>query len=196
MALKKRKGLLNKARKKNSWFAVAFLLVVFASLVFFFVILFSYLFPLPQSKDGKKATETISAVLFFPDENEEFLLTEKRKIPKRSSSEAQALEIVKELIDGPRSGGVRSFPDGAAVQSVKIKDGVAMVSFDEELIKKHPGGTTAEMMTVFSLVNSLVKNDVKIKQVRIVVNGKPIETIKGHIDATAPFSYQEMSAGR
>jgi spore germination protein GerM len=66
--------------------------------------------------------------------------------------------------------------------------GVAVVNFNKALSKDHPGGSSAEIMTTYSIVNSLTLNFPKIKQIQILVEGKPIETIAGHLSLKQPIS--------
>jgi spore germination protein GerM len=65
---------------------------------------------------------------------------------------------------------------------------VAKVNFSLALSKDHPGGSSAEMMTVYSIVNSLALNFPQIKRVQILIDGKSIETITGHLSLRQPIS--------
>ena len=58
---------------------------------------------------------------------------------------------------------------------------MARVNFNSALTTEHPGGSSAEMMTVYSIVNTLSLNFPRIKRVQILIDGKPIETIAGHL---------------
>jgi len=64
---------------------------------------------------------------------------------------------------------------------------VAKVNFDPVLSKEHPGGSSAEMMTVYSVVNSLTINFPTIKRVQFLVEGRQIETIAGHLSLKQPI---------
>jgi spore germination protein GerM len=65
---------------------------------------------------------------------------------------------------------------------------VAKVNFNKALSKDHPGGSSGEMMTVYSIVNSLTLNFPQIKRVQILIEGKAIETIAGHLSLKQPVS--------
>jgi spore germination protein GerM len=65
---------------------------------------------------------------------------------------------------------------------------VAKVNFNPALSKDHPGGSSAEMMTVYSIVNSLSLNFPQIKRVQFLIDGKPIATIVGHLSLEQPVS--------
>ncbi|MEA3471158.1 MAG: GerMN domain-containing protein, partial [Thermodesulfobacteriota bacterium] len=96
--------------------------------------------------------------------------------------------LVMTLIGGSNTGLVETFPKGTKVEDVKIKNGVTFVSFSRTLVNLHPGGSASEMMTIYSLTNTITRNMPQIKSVKILVEGKEIETIKGHIDARNPFT--------
>ena len=49
------------------------------------------------------------------------------------------------------------------------------------------GGSEAELITVYSVVNSLTVNFPAIKRVQILVEDKPRPTLWGHVDLTRPL---------
>jgi hypothetical protein len=194
MATKKqRKAAALKAKKKKHnlrlFILSIIILVGVGFLVFLFISLFEYIYP-PMTGKGTVAQkkEKYKVQLYFSDSNERFLIPEDRYIPKEKSVEEQVKELVKALTKGSNTGLIATFPESAKVKDVKVKDdGTAYISFTRELIDLHPGGSASEMMTIYSLTNTITLNVPKIKSVRILVEGKKIETIKGHIDARNPF---------
>jgi len=172
--------------KKSVLFLVITALVGF--LVFFFLTLFDYVYP-PVDGQGKvaKKKDKQEVTVYFSDANERFLVPEKRYVPKEEKPSDQARELVKVLLDGSRTGFVNTFPEKVEVTNVKIDDGTAYVSFNKNLMKNHPGGSASEMATIYSLTNTLTKNIPTIKKVKIMVAGKEIESIKGHIDTRQAF---------
>jgi len=165
----------------------------FGFLVFFFVSVFSVLFPPIDKESGKRVTkERTDVVLFFSDENELFLVPEKRHISKEKNIPDQAKEIVKALIDGSKLGNVNTFPENVQVKDVKIDaDQTAYVNFDDDFLKNHPGGTTREIATIYSLSTSLIHNIPSIQRVKILVEEKDIPSIKGHVSTQAAFAMEK-----
>ncbi|MDA8125865.1 MAG: GerMN domain-containing protein [Deltaproteobacteria bacterium] len=180
-----------KTRKKRRLLLLATIVVVcVVFLAIFFITLFDYLYP-PAA--GRKATaqkrERQEVTLFFSDANERFLVPEKRFVPKEKEPEAQAQEIVKALLVGSKTGLVNTFPDKGELQDVKLEgEGTALVNFRESLVVNHPGGSTAEMATVYSLTNTLTTNLPTIKRVKILIDGKERQSLKGHIGLRQPFT--------
>jgi hypothetical protein len=177
-----------KKKKKRMRKSFLFLIVlsIIAFLILFFVILFEYVFP--PTKGGVAKKEKQEVLLYFADANERFLVAEKRYVPKEENMESQAKEIVKALLDGSKTKLVNTFPEKVSVESVRIDDkSTAHVSFDKTLIQSHPGSSASEMITIYSLTNTLTRNVIGIKRVKLLVDGKEVESIKGHINARQPF---------
>lgn len=121
-------------------------------------------------------------VLYFSDQKGEYLIGEKRKIIKKGGPAEDAIEVIDELIKGPRGKLVPTLPHRTKCINLKIDErGIAAVNFNKVLSKEHPGGSSAEILTVYSIVNSLAQNFPQVKQVQILIDGKPVETIAGHL---------------
>ena len=194
MATKKqRKTREVKAKKKRKntrvFFLSLILMIIAGFLVFFFLSLFDYVYPPTTGKDmTAQKREKQKVQLYFSDSNERFLTPEVRYIPKKKSINGKAEELVKALLEGPKTGLIKTFPGETKFQSVKItKDGTAYVSFGKNLIELHPGGSTSEITTIYSLTNTLSLNIPDIKRVKLLIDGKELETITGHIDTRHPF---------
>jgi spore germination protein GerM len=133
--------------------------------------------------------EKKQVLLYFSDREGEYLIGEKRDILKKNVIKEQAKETILELINGPRGKLIRTIPPRTKLLTLQIDEaGVAKVNFSPALSKDHPGGSSAEMMTVYSIVNSLSLNFPQIKRVQILIDGKPIETITGHLSLRRPIS--------
>ncbi len=138
--------------------------------------------------------EENEVALYFagPTNFDDDLMPEVREIPDlgaESNPDSRASRVVQELIKGPARGSVLcpTLPRGTCLKSVKIVDNVAYVDFSEELMENHWGGSRAEELTVYSIVNTLT--DVPgIKEVQILIEGLVSSTIAGHIILDEPLS--------
>jgi spore germination protein GerM len=127
--------------------------------------------------------------LYFSDGEGEYLIGENRKIVKKKQVGEEAKETIIELIHGPKGRLIPTLPTRTRLLTLQIDDtGVAKVNFSPALSNDHPGGSSAEMMTVYSIVNSLAVNFSQIKRVQILIDGKPIETLRGHLSLRKPVS--------
>jgi spore germination protein GerM len=77
-------------------------------------------------------------------------------------------------------------PKGTKVLNISVKNNIAYVDFSDELRKNHPGGSLGEMLTVYSIVDTLTEFP-EIKKVQILISGAVVETLVGHIDLTSPL---------
>jgi len=186
---RKAKALKAKKRRQNRNLFILSLIVLVGVgfLVFLFISLFEYIYPPATGESERVKKEKYKVELYFSDSNERFLVPEDRYIWKEKKREDQVKELVRTLIGGSTTGLVGTFPEGTKVEDVTIKDKSAYVSFNRTLVDLHPGGSASEMMTIYSLTNTVTRNIPQLTSVKILVEGKEIETIKGHIDARSPF---------
>lgn len=185
---KQKKTAEQKAKKKKK--TIKFAMLVGSALlgvaIAAFLIL-TYSGPLTSTSSGEK--EKIKAELYFSDSNERFLSPESRFILKGKSQPDQVTELVNALIEGPKTGLVRTIPEKTKLINARVDTaGTATVNFDNSFLAEHPGGSSSEIATIYSLTNSICRNIPDIKKVKILVEGKEMETLKGHIDARFPFS--------
>ena len=143
----------------------------------------------PLTKRRSALPERKEVLLYFSDNEGEYLVGEKRKILRKSAVQDEAKEMIIELIKGPNGKLIRTLPPRTELLTLEISDaGVARVSFTPALSKDHPGGSSAEIMTVYSIVNSLSVNFPQIRRVQILIDGKRIATIVGHLSLEQPVS--------
>jgi len=190
MAQKRKKKSQRKSRGKSGVEKFFFFLILIG-----LGLLMVYLFRQEISNALKPWLEKKSVVrekkvitLYFSEPEGEYLVGEKREISKKDEVEEEAREAIIELIKGPKSTLMATLPSRTKLLTLQIDEGgVAKVNFDPVLSKEHPGGSSAEMMTVYSVVNSLTMNFPTIKRVQFLVEGKQIETIAGHLSLKQPI---------
>jgi len=143
----------------------------------------------PLFERGSISLERKEVLVYFSDPDGEYLIAQKRPILKKNEVKEEAKETILELIKGPKGKLIPTLPPRTKLLTLQINDaGVAKVNFNPALSKDHPGGSSAEMMTVYSIVNSLALNFPQIKRVQILIDGKSIETITGHLSLRQPIS--------
>jgi hypothetical protein len=133
--------------------------------------------------DPKSSGGTIGIKLYVLGGSGQRLETVDDEIPLGASLQRQAKEVVELLV-----GRSASFPRGVELREVFItSQGVAYVDFSSELVQNHPGGSSAEELTVYSLSNTLIANFPAIKTVKILVEGREIPSLAGHLDLTISY---------
>ena len=198
-----------KPKKKKNNLKIIFTLVVFVLIIVFSYIIFNkFIVPawekykgkpvvteeVPYKEEEKKEVqplpteEMVEVTLYFSDSQAMYLVPEKRKIPQTSSLARQA---VIELIKGPENSDLYStIPEGTQINEIYIADDIAYIDLSEEIFKNHPGGSSGELMTVYSIVNTLTEIP-PIKGVQILVGGNERKSLVGHIDISMPLLRDE-----
>jgi germination protein M len=134
------------------------------------------------------AEEMAEVNLYFSDSQAMYLVPEKRKISQIPSLARQA---VIELIKGPESSDLYpAIPQGTKINEVYIADDIVYIDLSKEIFENHPGGSSGELMTVYSIVNTLTEIP-PIKGVQILVEGNEMESLVGHIDISMPLLRDE-----
>ncbi len=134
--------------------------------------------------------ETAEVVLYFA--NEEYVQTGneslEKLVPENITIEigTSTLEeaIVKELLAGPKSEGVRSvIPQSANLLGVEVKDGTAFVNFAREGMN---GGSLQETFTINQIVASLTNLE-NVDRVQFLIDNEVGDSLMGHYDISKPF---------
>jgi spore germination protein GerM len=144
--------------------------------------------PMETDLSGEKEVETKEMALFFISEEDALLRKEEREITLGSTLEHQIGCLVEELILGSEQGLLSPFPNETKIRGIYLtQKGVVYIDFSSEFQTAHPSGSSAEVSSIFSVVNSVTYNFKSIEKVFILVNGTEQETLAGHIDLRRPF---------
>jgi Sporulation and spore germination len=127
--------------------------------------------------------------LYFPGANGR-LVTESREIEGSVEPSTLAARIVEALLEGPRNEpSYRPFPEDVSLGEVYFSsDGTAYVDLRSTASPSPPfEGTTVELLTLYSLVNSVVGNVPGARSLVVLWNGRQPRTFGGHIDTSRPL---------
>jgi len=92
------------------------------------------------------------------------------------------------LVQGPQNPDLWAvLPPATKVKSVSVHDRIAQVDFSDEIVKQSPGGSSREILAVGAIVNTLTEFP-GVEQVQILVEGKKVDTLYGHLDVYDPMS--------
>ncbi|HIT85188.1 MAG TPA: GerMN domain-containing protein [Candidatus Ornithomonoglobus intestinigallinarum] len=125
--------------------------------------------------------------LYFTDAQILKLLPVRVMIPELTPEE-QAKLVIKALIEGDDDNLKirRTIPDIRGCMSVKVKGEIAYVDIKRKMIENHSEGRDIELLTVYSIVNSLAS--VKgITNVRFTIEGEVSEDFMGYLDMRETF---------
>ena len=147
----------------------------------------SFFSPSPASAANAEGRK-IKAHLFYVTGDGTHLTSIERDVAYGDSPLEQAREIVAAQITAVPEPLVSAVPDGTTLRAIFITDrGDAYVDLSGTIVSGHPGGVTNELLTVYSIVNALTTNLPAVTAVQILVDGKEVETLAGHIDLRRPL---------
>jgi len=139
--------------------------------------------PAAPAPPGRK----IKARLFYVAEDGLRLTSVERDVAYGESADEQAREIVAAQIAPVVEPLVSAIPPGTTLRAVFItKSGDAYVDLSREA-RVGPGGTVDELLTVYTIVNALTVNLPAVTAVQVLVDGKEVDTLSGHVDLRRPL---------
>ncbi len=119
-------------------------------------------------------TDESDITLYFSDMNAEYLVREVRRV-RVPRGESMEKVVVSELIKGPKNAnGGRTVPAETKIRSVETKDKVCFVNLSAEFVSKNNVGSSAEQLTIYSIVNSLTELS-NVDKVQFLIEGEKKE---------------------
>lgn len=149
--------------------------------------------PAPPDTAAAKAGTTaavrkITATLYFIGDDGMALAAAQREVPFGATVAEQARAIIEAQL-AAAAPLVSAIPAETRLRDIYVTErGDAFIDLSGELIAKHPGGSLLEIFTVYTLVNALTVNLPAVTRVQILVDGKEIDTLAGHVDLRHPLS--------
>ena len=141
--------------------------------------------PAPPAPPGRK----IKALLFYVGDEGTRLTSIERDVAYGEGTDEQAREIVAAQIAPAAAPLVSAVPPGTTLRAVFItKGGDAYVDLSREVRSAHPGGAVNELLTVYTIVNALTVNLPAVTAVQVLVDGKEVDTLSGHVDLRRPLA--------
>ncbi|MFH1154365.1 MAG: GerMN domain-containing protein [Pseudomonadota bacterium] len=127
--------------------------------------------------------ELLSGFLYFGDGSGRYLSSVEHRFPQNLSPHELAVALINRLIQDPPQGLSRTLPRETRLNALFIdREGNAYIDLDDTITNKLPGGAEAELLAIYSIVNSLVLNIPEIKQIKFLIQGTDARTFTGHMD--------------
>lgn len=141
--------------------------------------------PAGPAAGGRK----IKARLFYVAEDGVHLTSIEREITYGEGTLEQAREIVAAQVAPVTDPLVSAIPPGTTVRALFITEGgEAFVDLSADVMAHHSGGSTDEMLTVYTLVNAITENLPAVTAVQLLVDGKEVDSLTGHVDLRTPLA--------
>jgi hypothetical protein len=131
----------------------------------------------------------IKARLFYVSDDGTRLKGVERDVAYGDGAAAQAEQIVRAQIAAAAPPLVSPVPQGTTLRALYLtNNGSAFVDLSREVVTAHPGGSLDELLTVYSIVNALTMNLPAVTAVQVLVDGKEVDTLVGHVDLRRPLT--------
>ena len=142
----------------------------------------------PAPPPSVAATAHINVTLFYGSLDGEALIPLRREVPLADGVVAQGAQILMTQLGEAPSPLTSVIPKGTSLRAFYVTDrGDAFVDLSREVAVAHPGGSLLEMMTVYALVDAVTANLPRVHRVQLLVDGRTVDTIAGHIDVRRPL---------
>lgn len=138
--------------------------------------------PAPPAQPVEAQRQLRTVTLYFAAPDGSGLVAEGREIADCLVEDDCLRGTVQALLDGPVGNLAPVFPPQATLRGVTVVDGEVRVDFSRGVIDGHPGGSWGELATVYALADTVAVNFPHLRQLRILVEGAAVETLKGHVD--------------
>jgi len=109
--------------------------------------------------------------LYFGDNQGRHLSAETRIMQLPVDPARQGRQLVQALLDGPQGD----------------SDGTAYVDLVPAVLNGYPKGVESELLSIYSIVNTLVLNVDAIRSVKLLIGGQNAATLAGHVDLRHAF---------
>ena len=130
----------------------------------------------------------IIATLYYGTSDGQALAAVKREVPLGEGPRAQGREILQSELEAAPAPYLSLIPPGTMLRAFYITErGDAFVDLSPEVSTMHPGGSTNELLTVYAIVNAVTVNLSSVERVQILIGGKQVDTLAGHVDLRRPF---------
>ena len=131
----------------------------------------------------------ITATLFYVGESGLTLDEVRREVTFAEAVADQARHIVEAQIQPAPAPHASAIPPGTRVRAVYVSDkGDAFVDVTGDLVAGHTGGALDELFAIYAIVNAITVNLPGITRVQILIDGKEVDTLAGHVDLRQPLS--------
>ncbi len=152
----------------------------------------------PAGAPAAAPERKITATLYYIAEDGMSLVGVQREVPFGEPIAEQARRIVAAQLAAAPPPLAAAIPDGTTLRGVYVTEREcdaaaatcqrdAFVDLSGEARTRHTGGALDELFTIYSIVDAITVNLPAISRVQILVDGKEVDTLAGHVDLRHPL---------
>lgn len=148
---------------------------------------------LPVAPPTNGPTETVT--LYVANDAAGELRAQSAQIPLPGGRQQRAEELLRALLRiYQKPGAAHPLSSASDIHTIYlVEPGAAVIDLNAAFANQHRSGILIEQLTLNSLVETLAVNVPGIQRVRILVDGRPRDTLAGHADLTQFFDVQTVS---
>jgi spore germination protein GerM len=140
--------------------------------------------PVPQ--EARQAEDASFMRVYYPSESR--LVMEERRVKRQVVLTAIAETIVSEFLKGPSTVAKSEIPAGTKLLAVYYgSDGILYVDLSDEFRRNFQGDALNEFLLLKGLYDSIISNVTGVDDVKVIIEGKEIESIGGHLFTLYPL---------
>lgn len=144
--------------------------------------------PPPPAAATAEPERKIRARLFYVSDDGHALTGVEREVTYGADPAAQARAILEAQLAEPAAPLVSAIPAGTKVRAVYVAGADAYVDLTNDVVTAHPGGSLNEALTVQTVVAAITANLPAVTRVQMLVEGKEVDSLSGHIDLRQPLT--------
>ena len=124
--------------------------------------------------------DEVKVKLYFMNADRNALVMEERSL-RLGLTEQLSSAIMSALMAGPAvEGHLPTIPDGTQINEIMIENGVCYLDLSEEFRLNHEGSEILELLTIYSIVNSL-SGISGLNYVQFLIDGERVEYYKSYV---------------
>jgi spore germination protein GerM len=139
---------------------------------------------LPDEAAGQE--DLFDLRMFYPVEGR--IETIEKKLPRRTKQNTIAEAVVEEYFMGPENGKASPIPQNVRLLGIyRGFDRILYVDLSDEVRRNFQGDAASEFLVLKGLYESLTANLQDVQDVKVLVEGREIETLGGHFYLNGPI---------
>lgn len=140
----------------------------------------------PDTPPGKQSPAAVQKVILFFGDGSSQLIREGREVETCENLTQCIRSLLEELFRGPIGDTTATVPEWTVINSVQVHDKTVTIDLDKDFSEALAPGSSAEMLAVYAIVNTICINIPEIQRVKINLDGNSNSLLR-HLDLTDPL---------
>jgi hypothetical protein len=142
----------------------------------------------PVAEAAPSDARHITATLYYGSADGTALIPIRREVLFADGLVPQGREILLAQLQPVGAPNVSVIPAGTTLRAFHVTPARdAFVDLSTEVSSRHSGGSSAELLSVYAIVNAITANLPTVQRVQILIDGREADTLAGHVDLRRPL---------